>query len=226
LRLGEFDIISTYFKNVGCWPTSLKAPATPKEVGDDCAVVSVPEGYRLCFSMDTLVSGVHFPENISPSQLASRALAITISDLAAMGAIPWCFTLSLTLPEADSDWLQNFSHQLDHDAREYNIRLVGGDMTKGPLSMTFQVHGLLPEGEGLYRHLAKPGDIICVTGNLGDAAGALAFLDAARYDSQQNKDAVKQLLNAYYSPTPQIELGRAVAGFACSAIDVSDGFFS
>lgn len=226
MRLGEFDIISTYFSNVGCWPSLSDTRDILKEIGDDCAVVSIPEGYKLCFSMDTLVSSVHFPDNIEPSKLASRALAIAISDLAAMGAIPWCFTLSLSLPKAEDQWLHSFSHQLNHDARNYQIRLVGGDMTRGPLSLTFQVHGLLTEGQGLYRHLAKPGDIVCVTGNLGDAAGALVFLDSFREGNQETNEAIQQLLKAYYAPTPQIGIGRAVANFASSAIDISDGFLA
>ncbi len=211
-------------------------PAFPRDgvrlgAGDDAAALAVPAGRLLCVSADTLVEGVHFPAGTEPEQVGRRALAVNLSDLAAMGASPLCFTLSLTLPAADRDWLDGFSRGLAAPAREHDCPLVGGDTNAGPLSVTIQVHGLVAEDAMIRRNGAKPGDRIYVSGCLGDGAVALAVLGcgthlgAAFEVDAKALDAAQRgyLERAFYRPTPRIALGRACGALVSAGIDVSDG---
>ena len=213
--MGEFELIRRYFLPVseaGQHPAVLLGP------GDDCAIQRVGEGQDLVFSVDTLVEGVHFPEHYSPEKLGWRSLAVAASDLAAMGADPVCFTLALTLPQADPDWLANFSSGLSSASRSFGLNLAGGDITRGPLALTLQVHGTVPVDSAIRRSGAKPGDLICVSGTLGNAAAALALLDLEFPTTEQ-----VELLVHYHAPQPQLLLGRALRGSASAAIDISDG---
>ncbi len=213
--MGEFELIRRYFFPLA---KSGKHPDIRLGPGDDCAIQRVGKGQDLVFSMDTLVEGVHFPKHYPPEKLGWRSLAVAASDLAAMGADPVCFTLAITLPEADPDWLRGFSSGLAAASREFGLNLAGGDTTRGPLSLTLQVHGTVPEDCAIRRSGAKVGDLICVSGTLGNAGAALEFLGS---DSPTPDQA--QLLEHYHAPQPRLALGRALRGKASAAVDISDG---
>jgi thiamine-monophosphate kinase len=218
--MGEFELIRNYFAAAPC--------AQPGEgvalgIGDDCALLSVPTGEQLAVSTDTLVAGVHFPDNCDPFLLGQRALGVSASDLAAMGATPLAFTLALTLPDVSADWLQAFAQGLNLMAQTCGLRLIGGDTTRGPLSLTLTVFGGVPAGQALTRSGAKPGDLLCVGGSLGDGAGALPLVLNQRSTEASTSQA---LLARYWSPEPQIGLGLALRGRATSALDISDGLLA
>jgi len=185
-------------------------------IGDDAAVLQVPAGQELVVCMDTLVAGVHFPEGTPAAAIGHKSLAVNLSDLAAMGATPAWATLSLTLPETNSTWIDAFSHAFCALADRYGVQLVGGDTTRGPLSVTVQAHGFVAAGTALRREGAKPGDRIYVTGTLGDAGLAL----------QLRERAPGELRKKLEYPEPLIEAGRALAGLASAAIDISDGLLA
>ena len=207
----EFDIIRRYFMR-----QSVKREDVVTGIGDDAAVLTVPPGQELVVCLDTLVAGVHFPDNTAAAAIAHKSLAVNLSDLAAMGATPAWATLALTLPENNSGWLDDFSRAFFALADRYRVQLVGGDTTRGPLSVTVQVHGLVSEGAALKRIGAKPGDRIFVTGTLGDAGLALQLRENAADSLQQKLDY----------PEPRIEAGRVLAGQASAAIDISDGLLA
>mgnify|MGYP000108312851 CR=1 FL=1 len=212
----EFQLIEKYFSGI-----EALNPHVELGVGDDCAIVSFPEGVSLCCSMDTMVQGVHFPTNAPADKLAFRALAAATSDLAAMGAEPSHFTLSLTLPNLDEKWLSAFSQGLSSFASLYKMSLVGGDTTRGPLAISVQVHGFVPSGTATRRTGANVGDVLVMTGTIGDAGAALSLLD-----KEGLNDAECFLLNRYYSPTPRISQGVEMRGVATSSIDISDGLLA
>lgn len=218
--MGEFELIRNYFAAAPC--------AQPGEgvalgIGDDCALLSVRPGEQLAISTDTLVAGVHFPQASDPFLLGQRALGVSASDLAAMGASPLAFTLALTLPEVSADWLQAFARGLNQMAQACSMRLIGGDTTRGPLSLTLTVFGSVPVGQALTRSGARPGDLLCVGGPLGDGAGALPLVLNQRGTETSTTQA---LLSRYWSPQPQLELGLALRGKATSALDISDGLLA
>lgn len=219
--VSEFELIKRYFLNIG--KASSLSSAIDVDIGDDCAVLSVAEGKRLAFSIDTLVAGKHFPEQADAVDIAQRALAVSISDLAAMGATPLAFTLALTLPAADVEWLQKFSDGLAKAADHYAIALIGGDTTQGPLSITIQVHGELPAHSAIQRKNAQPGDVVFVSGSLGDAAAALMVIDSTLSLEQVEHD---YLLQRYYQPEVRIKLGESLLTVATAAIDISDGLLA
>lgn len=212
---GEFELIARYFTD-GQFTTT--APGVILGVGDDCAILRVPEGGDLLVAIDTLVAGVHFPVGIDPASLAHRALAVNLSDLAAMGAEPLWFTLALTLPQAQDQWLAPFSAALAALARRFDIALVGGDTTSGPLAITIQVHGTAPVGMALRRDGARPGDEVWVSGSPGLAALGLRQILA--------DDGDTPAAAVFLYPEPRIALGRALRGIATAAIDVSDGLLA
>lgn len=199
-------------------PLSRHTEVVQRGIGDDCAVLSVPAGEELLISVDTLVEGVHFPANYPPAQLARRALAVCASDLAASGAQPRAFTLALCLPELNAPWLEQFSAALAADAAAYDMVLVGGDTTRGPLCITLQVMGTAPRGTALLRSGAQPGDRIFVSGTVGDARAALDFLSVVQASASQ-----QYCLERYHSPQPRLALGMALRGIASAALDISDG---
>ena len=217
MSLSEFELIQQCFAERAA--TSSRS-GTKLGIGDDCAIVSPPAEHDLLVSVDTLVAEVHFPDNLAAAHIAQRALAANLSDLAAMGAMPAWFTLALTLPESDEAWLLEFSQGLFGMAEEYGIHLVGGDTTRGPLSVTIQVIGHAPAGEALRRDGARVGDLICVSGALGDAGAGLAI---ALNDEPHEANF---LFERFVKPSPRLLLGQSLRAIASSAIDVSDGLLA
>lgn len=218
--MNEFELIRHYFAAARC---AQGGDGVVLGIGDDCALLALPAGEQLTVSTDTLVAGVHFPEPCDAFLLGQRALAVSASDLAAMGATPQAFTLALTLPNADEVWLAEFARGLQLMAQNCSLALVGGDTTRGPLSLTLTVFGRVPAGDALLRSGAQVGDLLCVGGELGDAAGALPLVLGQR-DAQ---DGIREaLLARYWSPQPQLALGQALRGLATSALDISDGLLA
>ena len=188
-------------------------------IGDDAAVLQVPEGMQLVLSTDTLVSGVHFPVDTAPADIGWKALAVNLSDLAAMGAEPAWLSLALTLPDADADWLDSFLDGFCELADQHGVALVGGDTTRGPLSITISAHGFVPAGMALRRDGAGFNDDIWVTGSLGDAAGALLQWKGQGLVSMKLRHRLDR-------PTARIDAGLALRDLATSAIDISDGLLA
>ena len=218
--MGEFELIRRYFAAAPC---AQAAEGVVLGIGDDCALLQPAVGQQLAVSTDTLVAGVHFPQACDPFLLGQRALAVSVSDLAAMGAEPLGFTLALTLPEADPAWLEGFARGLSQMAGQCAIALVGGDTTRGPLSLTLSVFGQLPAGQALTRTGARPGDLLCVGGSLGDAAAALPLVLGQQVAAGAEAD---YLLQRYWAPQPQLALGQWLRGRASAALDVSDGLLA
>ncbi|MGK9066535.1 thiamine-phosphate kinase [Stutzerimonas chloritidismutans] len=218
--MGEFELIRHYFAAAAC---ARAGGEVALGIGDDCALLTVPLGEQLAVSTDTLVAGVHFPDPCDPYLLGQRALAVSTSDLAGMGATPIGFTLALTIPTADPDWLSEFARGLDAMAAGCDMRLIGGDTTRGPLSMTLTVFGHVPAGAALLRSGARAGDLLCVGGALGDAAGALPIVLGQQPGYSPEAAA---LLRRYWSPQPQLSLGQALRGRATAALDISDGLLA
>ncbi len=207
---GEFDLIERI---------RARAPGRADVIlgiGDDAALLQVPPGHELALSTDTLVAGVHFPAETAPADIGWKALAVNLSDLAAMGATPAWVTLALTLPEADADWVEAFLDGFCELASEHAVALVGGDTTRGPLSITIGAHGLLPAGTALRRDGGGANDDVWVTGTLGDAAGALRQWRGGGLQSAKLRYRLDR-------PTPRIAAGIALRGLASAAIDLSDG---
>lgn len=213
--MGEFEVIRRFFAPLADQGQDATLVMGP---GDDCAIQRLAPGSDLVFSIDTLVEGVHFPRDYSPEHLGWRSLAVAVSDLAAMGADPLCYTLALTLPEASEPWLKGFSLGLARASNAFGIALAGGDTTRGPLTVTLQVHGAVPAGSAITRQGATPGDLVCVSGALGDAGEALNWLDCKHPDA-----AVLAVLARYHHPEPQLALGHDLRNYASAAIDISDG---
>jgi thiamine-monophosphate kinase len=212
--MNEFEIIERYFN------FSKQDAGVITGIGDDAAVIH-PDASPIAISVDTLVAGVHFPLESSPADIAYKALAVNLSDLAAMGAEPRWFTLSLVLPDADDDWLDAFALSLSDIAKEYNIALIGGDTTRGPLTITIQVMGALPNEGGILRSTARPEEDIYVTGTIGDAAiGLLAYQEKITLANEEKLFCIERLSR----PTPRLTIGQALINHATSMIDCSDGF--
>jgi thiamine-monophosphate kinase len=207
----EFDIIRHYFASHPSGRDDVLAG-----IGDDAALLRMPSDRLLVVCMDTLVAGVHFSPQTSAAAIGHKALAVNLSDLAAMGAEPAWATLALTLPESDSAWLAAFSEAFFALADRYGVQLVGGDTTRGPLCVTVQAHGFVPPGKVLRRRGALPGERIYVTGTLGDAGLAL------RPDAPEDERLHRRL----NFPEPRIEAGLVLRDYASAAIDISDGLLA
>lgn len=216
--MGEFDLIQRYFTPMS-YPDDVLLG-----VGDDAAVVTVPSGFRLVAAVDTIVAGVHFPLDTSAADIAYRALAVNLSDMAAMGATPRWFTLSLCMPEAKEAWLAEFGASLQQLAQQCDVHLIGGDTVKGPLNISIQVLGIVESEVWLTRHGAKPGDVLFVSGVPGEAASGLQLLlnpsITAEYRHREH------LLQRFHRPVPRVELGRRIRTLANAAMDVSDGLLT
>ena len=210
--MGEFDLIERYFKR-----PALKAALG---VGDDCALLTPTRGMQLAVSSDMLVEGRHFLSTVDPERLGHKALAVNLSDLAAMGAEPLGFTLALSLPRVDEGWLAGFSRGLLRLADEHGCELVGGDTTQGPLNICITVFGEVPPGDALLRQNAQAGDDIYISGTVGDARLAL---EVFRGTHTASGEAFEQARLRMEQPTPRVELGSALRAVANAAIDVSDG---
>lgn len=217
MALNEFELIEKYFHH------QPHGAGVDLGIGDDCAVLNLAAGKSLAVTVDTLVEGVHFPAGADPELLAQRALRVNLSDVAAMGGEPQWFTLALTLPEPNAAWLESFSRGLFAAATEYNCTLVGGDTTRGPLTISVQMMGAVEQGQALGRAGARAGDQVYVTGSLGDGAAALAMI--------QNEVVVddtdaQYLRDRFYRPAPRVKEGRLLRGLASAAIDISDGLLA
>lgn len=211
----EFALIENFFKE-----GSYQRKDVLLGIGDDCAITQVPEGQALVVTTDTLVSGVHFLPETPAAAVAHKALAVNLSDLAAMGAEPAWISLSLSIPEVDQEWLQAFSSSLHELTEYYSIQLIGGDTVQGPLAITITAQGFVPKEQALTRSNAKPGDLVYVTGSLGDAG---AGLDIARGSLTTSNMCEDFLVNRHHYPTPRLLAGTALRRIANACIDLSDG---
>ena len=208
----EFDLIAKHFTRA--------TPGAVLGVGDDCALLAPTPGMQLAVSSDMLLEGRHFSTQDSPAGLGHKSLAVNLSDLAAMGATPRWATLAIALPEENDAWLTAFARGFFRMADQHGIELVGGDTTRGALTLSVTVIGEVPPGQALRRDGAQAGDDVWVSGVIGSAALALAYRQGRLFMEQI--DAAK-VLPALYLPTPRVELGIALRGIATSAIDISDG---
>ena len=211
----EFDLIRRYFTR--------PVRHAVLGVGDDAALVRVRRGCELAVSVDMLVAGRHFFRDADPRDLGHKALAVNLSDMAAMGATPRWATLALALPRADERWLAGFSRGFMTLARRYNVDLIGGDTTRGPLNICVQILGEVPRGQALRRDGALAGDDIWVSGTCGDAALALAALQRR---IQLKPAELARCAARLHRPQPRVGLGLALRGVAHSAIDISDGLLA
>jgi thiamine-monophosphate kinase len=211
----EFDLIARHFTR--------PASNAVLGVGDDCALLHVTNGMDLATSMDTMVSGTHFFPEVDPEHLGHKSLAVNLSDMAAMGAMPYWAMLAITLPKVDHDWLAAFAKGFFDLAEEFGVSLVGGDTTRGPLSLTVTIMGEVPAGAALRRNGAKAGNDVWVSGHIGDAALAVAHRNGLlKLEDADYKEALMHL----YEPMPRVKLGQALRGLATAAIDISDGLLA
>lgn len=210
--MNEFEIIQRYFAQ----PT-LQRSDVILGCGDDGAIVQIPSGHQLVVSIDTLIESVHFPINTAAYDIGYKSLAVNLSDLAAMGAEPTWATMALTLPDNNESWLQEFSRGFFDLANFFNVQLIGGDLTCGPvLTITVQAHGIVPSGAALRRDGATVGDSVYITGTVGDAGLALQL-------QKLQQTVPTDLLARLNRPLPRIAAGIALRKIAHSAIDISDG---
>lgn len=217
MALGEFALIDRFFRGCGAAREDVVLG-----VGDDGALLRPPPGTDLVAVSDTLVEGVHFPVGSPAASIGHRALAVNLSDIAAMGATPRWALLSLTLPAVEEPWLEGFAQGFGALARAHGVALVGGDTTRGPLTLGVQVLGSVPAGEGLRRSGGRPGDALFVTGTPGDAAAGLALITADTAAAAA-ATAAATLRQRFLHPTPRLAEGAALRGLASACIDVSDG---
>jgi len=212
--VNEFGIINHYFKQLCQQHTLLKLG-----IGDDAAVIEVPVDNHLAISTDALVSGVHFLPDWDAFDIAYKAMAVNISDMAAMGAIPKWVSIALCLPKPDTAWLERFYLGLKTLLERFNVSLIGGDLTKGPLTISVTIQGLVPKNQFLTRHGALPGDSVYVTGFLGAAGFAVNNL----VDNRLAAEDFEQVVDKLKHPEPRVEHGQALLNLASAAIDISDG---
>lgn len=212
MPLSEFSLIERFFAQ-----TPARNPATRLGIGDDCALLSVSNGYQLAVTTDTMVENVHFFAGAEPEALGHKLLAVNLSDLASMGAQPIAVTLALTLPDADETWLSAFSRGFLALAEQHQVDLIGGDTTKGPLTLTVQALGLVQPDRALRRNGAQPGDLIYLSGNLGDAGLGLKICQGYVCHNPELP------LQRFHRPAPRVETGLALVGIASACIDLSDG---
>ena len=202
--MAEFSLIQRYFQ-------SLTAQTVAVGIGDDCAVSDIPQNKQLVSCVDTLVAGRHFYEHASPHAIGWKSIAVNLSDLAAMGAVPQSILLALSLPEVDEAWLAEFSRGMVEGCKRYGVQLIGGDTTQSPtLTISVTALGWVEQGKAILRRGAQVGDLICVSGEMGSAAYALVYADSP-------------LQSTLDYPQPQLALGQSLVGYASSMLDVSDG---
>ncbi|WP_286233190.1 thiamine-phosphate kinase [Thalassotalea sediminis] len=214
----EFELIKTYFA---------EQIVTRRDVvvgiGDDCAIITPSEKQNIAITTDTLISGVHFPENTDAKAIGHKAIAVNLSDLAAMGAEPSWVSVAISLPSVDEDWVGDFCEGMFELCEFYNVQLIGGDTTQGPLSITVTAQGVVPPNKHLARSGAKAGDWIYVTGELGDAALALKHYYG---DITINGEVLKTAMARLNQPKPKVLAGKALREYASAAIDISDGLLA
>ncbi len=230
--MSEFQIIRDCFTQIGSQQNVVHG------VGDDAAVVQVPADGELVFATDTFIENVHFPLDTSPENIAYKALAVNLSDMAAMGARPLWFLLSLTCSQVSRDWLIPFSNSLAQLANAYNMQLIGGDTTSGPLSITIHMIGVVPTGKAVLRSGAKAGDLIFITGSIGDAGLGLRYKQGQTHSAEEEatqdfvapsllpKKRIEYLIERLERPEPRLKQGMDLVGVASAMIDISDGLFA
>ena len=218
--LGEFDLIQRFFKAGADAMRPNDEKTIALGIGDDCALLKPAAGEEIAITSDMLVEGRHFFVNANPELLGRKALAVNLSDLAAMGAKPMGFTLSIALPKVDVAWLEAFSKGLFAIANQYSCPLIGGDTTAGPLTISITAFGSIPAGKAIRRSGAKVGDDIWTSGAIGDARLTLAAL---RHEMNLSDSDLKQIEHRMHNPTPRVELGMKIRGIASAALDISDG---
>jgi thiamine-monophosphate kinase len=218
--LGEFDLIDRFFKTGADSLRTSADEAIALGIGDDCALIKPPANEEIAISSDMLVEGRHFFVGADPVLLARKALAVNLSDLAAMGARPLGFTLAIALPAVDESWLAAFSKGLFDIAKEYSCPLIGGDTTAGPLTISITAFGGIPTGKAIRRSGAKAGNDVWVSGTVGDARLSLAAL---RHEINLSSEDLRQVEHRMHQPTPRVELGMQLRNVATAALDVSDG---
>src|SRR3569833_3040174 len=215
MPLSEFALIERYFRKAGAMRHDVQLG-----VGDDAALLQSPPGAQLVAAIDTLNEGVHFPHGSPPASIGHRVLAVTLSDLAAMGARPAWALRALTLPRVDEGWLEEFTGGLSALARSHDVALVGGDTTLGPLSATLQILGHVAKSTALLRSGGRPGDKVFVSGTPGDAAAGRA-IEQSRLKASAEVESY--LRKRFLNPSPRVALGGCLRGYATACIDVSDG---
>lgn len=216
--MGEFEVIQRYFAESGRHRSD-----TLIGVGDDGAVLQLRDGYDLVVTTDTMVAGTHFFPDVDPRSLGHKLVAVNISDLAAMGAEPAWLSLAMTLPKVDNDWIKAFAAAFSETADYYNCQLVGGDTTRGPLTLSVVAKGQVPHGKVLSRSGAKVGDYVYVTGTLGDAGLGLRLCQG---QVEVSKKHTAHILQRFHYPTARVAIGQALRTIANSAMDLSDGLYS
>jgi len=214
--MDEFELIQRYFSRLGAARADVLLG-----VGDDAAILRVPDDADLAAAVDTIVAGRHFPEGSDARSIGHRSLAVNLSDLAAMGARPAWAMLSLTLPQAEPDWLEGFARGFGELARAHDVMLVGGDTTAGPLAVSVQIMGHVPRGAALRRGGGREGDLLAVTGTIGDAGAGLALVTGVL--ATDDAASASELRRRFEYPTPRVEFGLAARGLASAAMDLSDG---
>lgn len=214
----EFDLIQQFF--------SRATTQTDLGVGDDSALISITHGMQLAISTDMLVAGTHFFADCDAFQLGWKSLAVNVSDMAAMGAQPKWATLAIALPDVNPAWLDQFSGGFFSCANQFSVDLIGGDTTRGPLTISIQIMGEVPIGKAIKRSGAQLHDDIWVSGQLGSAALGLAYLQKNHLNRSLNADDIANCLQALNAPTPRIALGLSLRGIATSNIDISDGLLA
>lgn len=214
----EFDLIERFFKLGGHQRRDVIYG-----IGDDAAITQIPEKQNLATTTDTLVSGVHFLPDTPAEAVAYKAVAVNLSDLAAMGAEPAWISLSLSLPTTDEKWLESFSSGLFELSKYYSVQLIGGDTVRGDLAVTITAQGFVPNDSALTRSGAKPGDWIYVTGTLGDAGAGLEILKG---ELEANDEDAKYLIHRHQYPSPRVLAGTALRRSASACIDISDGLLA
>ena len=216
--LTEFELIERYFRPLVTRDDVILG------VGDDAAILEIPQGYQLVVSMDAVVADVHFSADDEGPTVGHKAFAVNLSDMAAMGAEPAWATLGLVMPGVDEAWLSGFSEAMLGLARRFGVQLVGGDTTRGALCITVQLHGLVPSGQAIRRSGARPGDLVCVTGTIGDAGLALKM---RQQSGRVHQDSDRAYLDGRLDrPSPRVLEGIALRGLASAAIDISDGLLA
>jgi thiamine-monophosphate kinase len=216
--MSEFQLIRR-LQEIICLPDHDHRPDCVIGIGDDAAVLEVPAGQQLVVCTDTLVAGIHFPPGTSPRAIGHKSLAVNLSDLAAMGAVPAWFFMALSMPGHDQDWLEEFAQGMADLAKQVRISLAGGDVTGGSLSICITALGLVEKGQALTRAGAQQGDLVLVSGRPGAAANALKILASGGKPRADDLDALEY-------PQPRLDLGRALNGIATSCIDLSDGLLA
>ena len=220
--VAEFDLIDGIVDALG---ETAAGPGVVIGPGDDAAVVTLPQGHELVVSTDTLVAGRHYPERSQPDAIGYRSVAVATSDLAAMGATPAWVVIALTARRLDEDWVRGFAGGVRAAAREFGLAVVGGNLARGPQSVTVTAHGHLPSGSAISRAGARPGDIVHVTGALGGAGVALTDPERLRKCSLDDIGEYEPE-HQFWKPTPRLTVGVGLRGIASACIDISDGLTS